>query len=330
VDPLKPLSQHWSSPRALMLVHGVGDYHPGDYDDLLQSLAEVLGPELWHSIAVYPVFYDGINDWFVEKTQLKAGVQAISKAVSDRLGASGNSGGIADAFSEGAADVLWPALVRDARLAIRDNLIAQIQQVVIDGRASGIPRWHQQITIICHSLGCIHTYEAIHAAAEVPDYKLRPVTDWVRFANVVMFASPVQLYQSVALSAPVRPFIPDPDEMATLRPLSMPGQPDMSQRFVRSVRNWISVTGAYDPVGGYLLGKQLGWAYMDIQPRPEGFTPIIDPQTDLPFAKAPDELTRVLKSSLVGASGPKIPLQNPHSWTRYVSKNPDVVRQCFA
>ncbi len=331
MDPLKPLSQKWPSTRALMLVHGVGDYHPGDYDDLLQELAKLAGPQRWHDTAVYPFFYDGINDWMVQKTQLKAGVQALLGEIKSRFLTETNRPALAEAASEGAADVLWPALVRDARLAIRDAMIAQVLQIVLDGRASNVPRWKQQITIICHSLGCVHTYELLHAAASNPIYELRPVSDWVQFENVIMFASPVHLYQTVGLSAALRPFIPNPEEMACFNgPLRMPGQLDMDSTFVRSVKRFVAVTGKYDPIGGYLLGKQLDWAAMTSFQNGEGFTFKEDPQNDLPFAQMPDQLAPVLGASLVGASGPKLPLGNPHSWTRYITQNQDVVLPCFA
>ncbi len=330
MDPVKPLSQKWPGTRALMLVHGIGDYHPGDYDDLLQELQQIAGADKWAGTAVYPFFYDAINDWMVQKTQLKAGVQALLDGVHNRFVTDTNRADLASAASEGVADVLWPALVRDARLAIRDALIAQVLQIVLDGRAANVPRWKQQISIICHSLGCVHTYELLHAAANNPIYELRPVSDWVQFENVIMFASPVHLYQSVGLSEPLRLFIPNAEEMACFNgPLRMPGQLDMESSFVRSVKRFVAVTGRYDPVGGFLLGKRLPWAAMDSLQQGDGFTFKEDPQNDLPFAQLPDQLAPVLGSSLVGANGPRLPLQNPHSWTRYITQNQEVVSPCF-
>lgn len=333
VDPIKPLSQRWPGTQALMLVHGVGDYQPGDYDDLLESLQGVLGAAAWQGIAVYPFFYDAINDWMVQKTQLKSMVTALAATIKSAIpaGVPGVDANLAGAFSEGAADVLWPGFVRDARLAIRDALLDQVTQIVLDGRASNVPRWRQKITILCHSLGCLHTYELLHAAAGNPLYRLQPVTDWVRFSNVVMFASPVQLYRSVGLAPAVRPLIPDSSEMACFAgEIHMPGQLDMAGKFQRSVDQFTAITGAYDPVGGFLLDHKLEWAYMTMPAGTQGFTATVDPQTDLPFANAAQLLAPQLSADLAGMPGPRLPRKNPHSWTRYVEQNPGVIRQCFA
>ena len=38
--PFERQTKDWPSDRALMLVHGVGDYKPGDYEVLKQALAK--------------------------------------------------------------------------------------------------------------------------------------------------------------------------------------------------------------------------------------------------------------------------------------------------
>lgn len=327
MDPFKIVSQKWQGEHAVLLVHGVGDYHPGDYDDLLKQLESVAPTGTWAKTAIYPFFYDAINDWAVQKLQAKAIATSILAAVKAKFSAT-TQATLADAFAEGACDVLWPGLLRDARLAIREALLAQIGQMVDDGRQSGVPRFGQRLSIVCHSLGCIHTYEALHAAATEAVHHLRPVHEWVRFANVIMFASPVQLFQSVALSPEMRWLIPNPDEMACLRPLAMPGEPDQQRVFRRSVDNWVSVTGEYDPVGGYLLGTRVDWAYMNLPPGTPGFRAVVDPQTDLTMVTMPKEAKTL--ESVLGLELPKLPAQNPHSWTRYVTQNAKEVLPCFA
>src|SRR3954466_4579075 len=73
---LPPQTQRWPADRALLLVHGIGNAQPGDYDALVALLLQVLGPGA-SKIAMYFLYYDQVNDWFAAKTQLALQVASL-------------------------------------------------------------------------------------------------------------------------------------------------------------------------------------------------------------------------------------------------------------
>lgn len=242
-----PQSQEWRSDRALLLVHGVGNAAPGDYRILHERIREILGDSA-KDFAIYQLYYDSINDWFTEKTELRERIDSMLGIVSEGV----PRGTIGDLLSEFIGDVLWPVLSQAARTAVREAYLAQLKQIVLDGIASGHRPKRQKLSIVCHSLGCFHTYEALHAAASDPSHGLQPATHGVRFKNVVYMASPVQLIRSVA--SRISGLVPS-HRMATLDPegLRLPGEDALGMR-IESVDNWISITGSLDPIGGFFLG----------------------------------------------------------------------------
>src|SRR5206468_1563786 len=50
--------------RAVLLVHGVGNAQVGDYADLVQQVATILGADAADT-PIYMLYYDQVNDWFV-------------------------------------------------------------------------------------------------------------------------------------------------------------------------------------------------------------------------------------------------------------------------
>jgi hypothetical protein len=171
-----------------------------------------------------------------------------------------------------------------------------------------------QLNIICHSLGCYHTYEALHAAARFPTHCLQPATHGVIFANVCYMASPVQLIRTVAgkMGSLV------PKQWSATRDdagLRVPSQKSFGSE-VRSVRNWVSITGKLDPVGGYFSRTKADWAYMDVP----GQRSLIDEQDWLNLG-ADDDLAGALQSALHERRAPDIRPNNPHSWTGYVDRH---------
>ena len=58
------------------------------------------------------------------------------------------------------------------------------------------------------------------------------------------------------------------------------------------------------------------------------YSSIIDDQSVMGF-DAPKLLT-LLRTWTAGASSPKLDIQNPHSWSGYVKRNPTVIQECFA
>jgi hypothetical protein len=302
-------SQAWPSNRALLLVHGVGNAAPGDYRDLLQSVNAALGPRA-SEFAVYMLCYDVINDWFAEKTQLASQLESVLGFLKSKLDPSS----LATTMVEVVGDVLWPVLSASARSAVRELYLAQLKQIVLDGLATVPSSRDMQLDIVCHSLGCYHTYEALHAAARFPTHRLQPATHGVIFANVCFMASPVQLIRTVANG--LGSLVPK-QWSATLDDggLRIPSQASFGQA-VRSVRNWVSITGKLDPVGGYFSRTRADWAYMQV----EGQRSIVDEQDWLNLG-ADGDLESVLRAALRDRQAPQIQANNPHSWTAYVDRH---------
>src|SRR6185503_10506380 len=204
--------------------------------------------------------YDVLNDWTKEKQQ----AANLANQLKARLKVNFETSTLGETAAEGAGDILWPVLELDARVALRDAIISQLIEVTRDGFRAGVPFRNQKISIVAHSLGCFHTYEALSAMAADPQYHMQPVPDAVQFHSVVLMASPVQLIRSVA--GWLGRLVPDADNLYCLRNshLDLPGVTTAFNRFVPSARRLISLTGTNDPVGGHLLGDKLDWAYMNI------------------------------------------------------------------
>jgi hypothetical protein len=305
-------SQPWPGDSALLLVHGVGSYHRADYDSLIAALKAALGDARWSSLAVYTALYDEVNDWFAEKVQAGALIQQLVGRLRGRF----NSATLGDAAAEGAGDVVWPVLSLDARMALRELILAQIGQMVLDGDAAVPFRRMQKLYIVCHSLGCFHTYEALHAAATDPAHALQPVSDNVHFRAVVMMASPVKLIRTVAEDIPL--LVPSPGGLASLGPggLTLPGQQRGAGDFDGIAKRFISLTGNLDPVGGYLFRQALSWAYMNVP----GQQSIVEDQQVLGLDTRM-KLEDALREAAARPGGLSLSPRNPHNWTGYVSRN---------
>jgi len=309
---LTPITQTWPEDRAILFVHGIGNVKSGGYDTLINMVKQSLGDQAGR-FAYYPLYYDAINDWFADKTQLAGQIGKITALIKGKAG----DDKLAEVMAEFGGDVIWPVLLKPAREAIRENYLLQLKQMVLDGMNSGVRPNHQKISIICHSLGCFHTYEALHHVATHPEHVLTPATDGVRFANVIYMASPVQLIRTVARELGMMV----PDGLATTYPsgLFCPWENGLNSKKVYSVRNWISVTGELDPAGGFLLRKKLDWAYMNV-PKSDGFSgqqSLIDSQSWLNISTE-EALMKILLAALDPQSPPDITINNPHSWEGYV------------
>ena len=315
--PPAPLSQDWPGRHALLVVHGVGNASPGDYAPLVASFQQLLGEDA-AEYAIYELYYDAYNDWMNDKIPLARGIEALKEALKEGFGGDD----LADAVAEFAGDVIWPVLHLAPRAMIREAYLAQLKQIVRDGIRAGVGVWNQRISIVCRSLGCFHTYEALHAAASDPQHALRPLSNGVTFANVVYMASPVQLIRSVA--GRIRALVPKPDELATLRGdhLASPGQPRLSGGLKRSVERWVSIGGELDPVCGYVYRRRVDRYWMEV----DGQETIVDPQHALNVGSKA-ELAALLRASVQARSRPEIDLQNPHSWQGYVDRHTAELRQ---
>ncbi len=309
-------SKQWPAKRALLLVHGIGNAAPGDYLPLMDQVTAMLGAEAANT-AIYQLWYDQVNDWFAAKTSLGSllgdAVSALSTKIADpELG---------DTIAEVLGDVLWPVLLADARTAVREAYLAQVKCMVADGIAAGVPARRQKLSIICHSLGCFHTYEALHHMSRIASHALQPATHEVRFDNVVFMASPVQLIRTVADA--LGSLVPNKRWLYTVQgdALSIPFETTLTGLEVAAVRRWVSITGDLDPVGGHFFRQRAPWAYMDVL----GQVSRIDDQAALHIDTKP-QLATLLQSARRETLPPLITTTNPHSWENYVRLNASELR----
>jgi hypothetical protein len=311
-----PQSFAWPGKRAVLMVHGIGNASAGkDGAFPSDALRAALGTEA-ASTAIYRLNYDFINDWLTTKTDFEGGVRALKSAVGSELGGSDMDTVIA----EYAGDVLWPILSPDLRFAVRDAFAVQLQQMLLDRNnaadARGDDPLSYSMTILAHSLGCFHTYEMLTAAASDPALELQPASDLVKFDSVILMASPVQLIRTIG--GAIAALVPDIESVATLsQPLAIPFETRRGKN-VRCTKNFVSVTGTHDPVGGHLLGQKLKWAYMTMP----GQRSIIVPQQGLNLNSK--EETAAALASAFGPDGPAI--NDPHSWTAYIATK-DILEQ---
>jgi hypothetical protein len=304
----KPQSLPWPGTHAVLMVHGIGDASSGrDAAFPIDAVRAILGAGA-ATTAIYRLNYDFIDDWMAAKTNLTAGVDAVTNLLRIKFGDDTTSAVIA----EYAGDVLWPILSADIRFAIRDAYLAQLQQMQIDRGEAALARGEDPldytITIVAHSLGCFHTYEVLTAAALEPSHELQPASDLVTFASVILMASPVQLIRTIANG--IGALVPDAANLATLAaPLSIPSETKKG-RPVPCTSRFVSVTGTHDPVGGHLLGRKLEWAYMDIP----GQRSIIVPQQGLNIGNGAQLAAALGEAFATGAPS----VNDPHSWTAYI------------
>jgi hypothetical protein len=312
----KPQKKRWPGTRGVLLVHGIGDASAAQAATFpLDALKRALGDEA-PNVAVYSVNYDFINDWVTSKTNLGPGITALKKALKVQLGDQAADGTLAESLG----DILWPVLFPDLRFAVRDALIAQIAQIQLDRGLSAMDRGDDpldyQVSIVAHSLGCFHTYEVLHAIATEPAHNLMPGTDISTFDSVMLMASPVQLIRTVA--GAIRAVVPDLGTLATIaNPLSIPSETKDGEEF-RCTKDFISITGSHDPVGGHLLGRKLDWAYMDI---PGQHSTIVS-QHALNIDTR--DMTAVGLASAVAAGG--VQVKDPHGWGAYIDSQAKQMR----
>ncbi len=319
----KPQSLTWPADRAVLLVHGIGNASAADAPFPVHELANALGASA-SNVAVYTLNYDFINDWAARKLQVAPGISAIGRAVAKRY----DNAELSETLAEYVGDIIWPVLHQDTRLAIRDAYMAQLQQIVLDCGESALQRGHDpleyRVSIIAHSLGCFHTYEALHAAVREPEYRLQPGSDLTQLESVTLMASPVQLMRTVA--GDIGALVPAASQLATLDPsgLVLPVE-IVGRKLVPATRKFVSVTGSQDPVGGHLLGKKNGWAFMDIA----GQQTTIVPQT-LVAGNAAQSLALALKAGAAPASAVASVVPNPHSWSDYMTREAALVAGLLA
>jgi len=321
---MPPQSLRWKSDRAVLFVHGVGNARPGDYNPLVAQVQDILGNDA-NDIAFYVLYYDQINNWFATKTAAAAQVMNLVGAIRSQLAAMQPD--LGKACADFAGDVLWPVLIADARQAVRTAYLSQLQQIVRDGIDKGLRPKEFRITIIAHSLGCFHTYEALQVAARDTTLGLSPATWGVQVERVVYMASPVQLIRTVASS--INFAIPQRETLYCLSPagLSTPTERDEESNDIKGIRNTVSITGNLDPVGGHFFRARAPWAYMQL-PDQESF---IDQQqvADVSLPEG-ESLASILQAALRSDERPSITPLNPHDWSAYVQRHGDQLKQWLA
>lgn len=326
---MTPQTQRWPADRAVLFVHGIGNAGVGDYAPLVERVQALLG-DAASRFAFYFVYYDELNDWFAGKLQAGALFEKLVGAIRAQLHAansgSARSAGLGNTIAEFAGDVLWPVLLADARTAVRTLFLDQLRQIVRDGDAAGVPARRQHVSIIAHSMGCFHTYEALAESAADQGQGLAPATWGVRFDNVVYMASPVQLIRTVAQK--IEGVIQRPETLHCVagQALACPGEANVSGTFVPSARRTVSITGNLDPVGGHLMRTRLPWAYMDFPDEPT-FEPYVDPQQLATHDGSEDvSLAGLLQAALRERQAPDISPANPHDWGGYIERRAEQLR----
>lgn len=318
--PPRVQSQRWPSDRAILFVHGIGNANVGDYNALVAQIEQILGADATR-FAVYFLYYDEINDWFAAKTSAGVGIQQLIGAIRSKS-ASATTPELGNAIAEFAGDVLWPILAADARTAIRDTYLNQLRQIVRDGEDSAVAPRNQRVSIIAHSLGCFHTYEALWEAATDAGQGLSPARWGVQLENVIYMASPVQLISTVAKGIDVA--IPNRDRLHSVSAptLESPFETNVAGKAIPSARRTVSITGSLDPVGGHFFGARAAWAYMNL-PAQESY---VDEQKLLGDQPQEALLSAVLHAALRDDGPPAITPANPHDWSAYVRRHGEQIR----
>lgn len=314
---MPPQSQRWPGDRAVLFVHGIGDAKPGDYAPLLQQVQTILGTA-GTEIAYYFLYYDQINQWFANKVQASKEFSQLVGAIRSRIGGpTPDAMTLGNTIADFAGDVIWPVLIPDARLSVRAALLQQLGQILEDGKTAGVDVRKQHVSIICHSMGCFHVYEALQAAVKDPRFGLAPATFGYSLDNVIFMASPVMLIRSVGQA--IRNAIPQPDTLATLASdLTNPSEPGDENQPVPIAKRIVSITGNLDPVGGYLIREQLPWAYMNLP----GQISFVDKEEFVAVDGSDNlQLASILQDAIKDGAAPKITAANPHDWSAYIQRH---------
>ncbi|MEP6779128.1 MAG: hypothetical protein ABJC26_04505 [Gemmatimonadaceae bacterium] len=317
---------NWPGDRAVLFVHGIGNASAlGISSFPIAEFKAALGPDA-RRFAIYTLNYDFINDWLATKTQFAGTLSIVKNAIAKNFGGDD----LANTIAEYAGDIIWPVLSADMRLAVRDAFVAQSEQIQIDRAEAALsngndPREYQ-VSIIAHSLGCFHTYEMLTATANDPHYHLQPFTDHARWQSVFFMASPVQLIRTIGND--IKLTVPQLDTLGTLskNALHVPAEISDDGTQTPCARQFVSIAGTMDPVGGYLLGKQQKWAYMNLGlPKADA---VVDPESLTgvnPTASLKQTLMAAARAEMTGS----VPINDPHSWSQYVVRNADKLREAL-
>lgn len=303
----------WSGHHAVLVVHGARDASsppPPVRNQLLDLLRNRTPGNDAAGAEFYEIQLDQVAEWPATKASLSPQIAALTGFLTSRIG----DQVIGPSAALTIADLIWPVLDGQRRAAARDHLLAQLQQIVNDGIAAGVAARDQTLSIVCHSSGCLHVYEALHHAAVTPAFGLQPGTHEVRFENVIFVASPVQIVRSAARELPTA-FDDSRGVMHCTKgsALSPPAQADSPERIVPSVRRWVSIAGEMDPVSGYFFRHAAAWACMQVP----GQENMVDEQTTLGIDSR-EALADRLAKALRPDRSPVVTPGHPHCWENYL------------
>ena len=312
-----PISHEWLSNRAILFVHGVGNAKDGDYNPLVAQLDTILGDD-GKNVVKYFFYYDQINEWFSKKEQAKAAFTKAAQFLAQlftnapKVDAAAKLG---DAAADFGGDVIWPVLLAEGRLAVRAALLRQLEQIAADGITANYQYPEQRVSIIAHSMGCFHVYEALSYAAETPAEGLGPATFGGKYANIILMASPVQLIRTVGKGLGAA--VPQLESIYCVnKDLAIPSEPGAHGEPIPFTSHFVSITGNLDPIGGYFFRHQ--YAYMDM----DGQDSFVDQQQVARVGESEAvSLASLLRSALENTGAPTIAPNNPHDWSAYVTRH---------
>ncbi len=89
---------------------------------------------------------------------------------------------------------------------------------------------------------------------------------------------------------------------------------------------FVSIAGTMDPVAGYLLGKQLKWAYMDLNLPPGD--DIVDREVLIGNDPASALEVMMLLGARAALNGEAL-LNDPHSWSQYILRNAQKLQEAL-
>ncbi|MEP6763073.1 MAG: hypothetical protein ABJB66_02120 [Gemmatimonadaceae bacterium] len=313
-----PQSQRWPQTKALLFIHGVGNVAAGSYAEVAEQIQNALG-EHTNDFALYFLYYDQIADWGAARTATALNHARVVNGISSKLPHSKLGNVVADFVG----DVLRPTLSADARLNARTAVLHQLRQIRDDGVASGVPVTQQRISVIAHSVGCFHLYEALSHASLDPREKLGPSSAQFVLEQLIMMASPVQLVRTIGKA--LGPSLANSSSIyAVSQPtLRIPAELGANNALVNCAKHVVSITGELDPIGGYFFRDTMTDAYMNL-PDQSWF---VDEQRVAGIRASEDlSLADIFQNALRDGGFPHISAENPHNWATYLQRHSADIR----
>ena len=311
-------SQRWPQNKALLFIHGVGNVSPGGYAEVAEQIQNRLGDRT-NEYALYFLYYNQLADGDAAQNESALTYARVVNGISNKLPHSKLSTVVADFVG----DVLRPTLGASARVSARTAVLNQLRQLRDDGVASGVPAAQQHISVIAHSVGCFHLYEALSHAATDKNERLGPLSAQFVLEHLVMMASPLQLMRTIGKA--LGPALVNGNSIyAVSQPtLGIPAEVGANNALVSCAKHVVSITGELDPIGGYFFRDAMTDAYMTLP----GQTWFVDEQHVTATRASEDlSLADIFQNALRDGSVPYIATDNPHNWAAYMQRHSDDIK----